>query len=135
MPPLYSVSILPTVRGLKNAIAILKHAESYAEKNNVDFQTYLDGRLHPDMANLPYQVYRFTDAARFAATRISGCEPLSQPDEQVTLPDLIARIEETIAYLEKLTPDQFEGKDDKEIVLNVGGPNGTRVEIKFTAGT
>lgn len=134
MPTLYSVAIPPVIRGLKNAVAILKYAESYAAKNNVDFQTYLDGRLHPDMANLPYQVYRFTDSARFLATRISGCEPLGQPDTQVTLPDLVARIEETTAYLEKLTPDQFEGKDDKEVLLTVGGPNGSKVEIKFTAG-
>lgn len=134
MPSLYTVAIPPLLRGLKNISAILTYAREYAQKNNVDLQDYLDGRLYPDMANLPYQVYRFTDNARFIAVRIAGAEPLSQPDVEKTFPELQTRITQAIKYLEALKKEDFEGKDDKEIVLNPSGPNGTKLEIKMSAG-
>lgn len=131
MPSLYAMAVTPIIRGLQNASAILTHAENYAKTNNIDPQDYLTARLHPDMADFPYQIYRFTDFARFTTTRLTNIPGISLPDVEKDFPSLIARVNTTIDYLTAVDPAAFDSIDEeKEIVLHMG-PGGN-VELKIT---
>ena len=58
-----------------------------------------------------------TDSAKGGAARLSGKEPPSFADEETTFPELKARIAKTIAFLDTVTPDQFEGAEERIIEL------------------
>ena len=49
------------------------------------------------------------------------------PDTETTFPELKARLEKTVAYLNTIKPEQLKGAEDREIVMKF--PNG---EMKFT---
>jgi uncharacterized protein len=80
------------------------------------------------MADLPYQIYRITDFARFSVVRITGLEGITQPDTEKTFGELKKRIQVAIEWLEGVNESAFEGKDDKEITLKTPG------QVKLSAG-
>ena len=87
----------------------------------------LETRLFEDMAALPYQIQRASDAAKGAAARISGGEGVSMPDDETTFEQLQTRIQKTIDYLKTVSEDSINGKEDAEVVVQ-----SQRGEYKFT---
>ena len=53
------------------------------------------------------QIQIATDNAKGMASRLSGKDVPSYPDEEKSLADLIARIEKTIVYLETMKEEDF----------------------------
>lgn len=132
---LHAIALTPIILGLKNAAAVLRKGEAHAKANNVDAEDYLTARFYPDMGDFRFQVYRFTATAHDIVQRCNPSAPtISVTDDQKTFPELVARVENTIEYLESLDPDIFDGKEDEEVVLIVGKhlPNGP-VETRFSA--
>src|SRR6202000_3296270 len=70
---------------------------------------------------LPFtsQVQIATDNAKGAAARLAGVEIPKFEDTEKTLPELQARLDKTIAFLDTLTEAQFEGAEDRDIVLQL----------------
>ncbi|KAJ8119141.1 hypothetical protein OPT61_g32 [Boeremia exigua] len=131
----HAVALAPIILGLKNAAAVLRKGEAHAKANNIDASEYLTARLYPDMADLCFQVYRFTDTAKFIVQRCNPSAPtISIADDQTTFPELLARIAKTLEYLESIEVDALEGREDEEVVLHMAKnlPNGP-IEIRFTA--
>jgi uncharacterized protein len=52
-----------------------------------------------------------------SGARLAGLTPPSFEDTEVSLADLKARIAKTIAFLDTLTPAQFEGSESRTIEL------------------
>ncbi|KAF2182103.1 hypothetical protein K469DRAFT_713192 [Zopfia rhizophila CBS 207.26] len=117
---LYTVAVPPMIRGLKNLSAVLTKGENHALANNIDPQTYLDARLHPDMAALPFQIYRLSDSAKFVPVRIASVSAPPFPDTEKTFPELQTRIRKTIELLEGVDPAAFEGNEEKEVTVKAG---------------
>lgn len=131
----HAIALTSIILGLKNAAAVLRKGEAYAKANDVDPEDYLTARMYPDMGDFRFQVYRFTTTAQDIVERCNPSAPtLRVTDEQKTFPELIARVDTTVEYLESLSPDVFYGKEDDEIVLLVGKllPNGP-IETRFSA--
>lgn len=122
MVSFYTLAIPPVLRGLKNGAAILAYAENYAKANNVDPEEYLSARLYADMKDFRFQVTQYSNFARFAVERVAkDVEPLVLPDiEKPSFADLIDRVQAVIKYLEAVKPEQFEGQEEKEIVVLAG---------------
>jgi hypothetical protein len=72
------------------------------------------------MFPLVRQVQIASDIARKGAARLAGLEAPTIEDDETTFPELIARLGQTTAYLETLTPDQIDGSEEKSITLPVG---------------
>ena len=72
------------------------------------------------MLPLVRQIQIASDIARRGAARLAGLEAPQMEDTETTFPDLIARLQKTIAYLETLTPEQIDGSEEKSISLPVG---------------
>jgi hypothetical protein len=127
----HKVAIVPLILGLKNAHAFITKGYEHAQTQNIDPSDFLTARIHSDMMNFRYQVYRFTDAAKFIPPRLNpALEGITLPDEEQTFPELLARVETTIKYLESFKESDFDGKEGEELVIKFS--NGT-AQIKMGA--
>lgn len=116
-------------------MAILRKGEAHGKANNIDPADYLTARLYPDMGNFCYQVYRFTDTAKFIVERSNPSAPtITLNDDQETFSELLARIQKTLEYIESIEASSLDGREDCEIVLHLAKhlPKGP-IEVRFTA--
>jgi hypothetical protein len=114
---MYAIAIPPMIKSLTNLRAILEKAILYAEDKKIDPTVLVTARLYPDMYPLSRQVQIATDVAKGAASRLAGLEPPKYEDNETTFPELLARLDKTIALLQSLSPEQINGSEDKTIVL------------------
>jgi hypothetical protein len=131
----HTVALEPIIFGLQNAAAVIRKGETHAKANDVSPNEYLTARLWPDMGDFCYQVYRFTDTAKFIVERCNPSAPtLTIPDEEKTFPELLARVEKTLEYVRSVEAKVLDDREDFEVVLHLGKhlPKGP-LEVRFTA--
>ena len=114
---MYRASVPVFARNLRNLIGILRKAEAYAADRQIDPSVLLSYRLAPDMFPLTRQVQIATDMAKGCVSRLASVEIPTYDDKEATFGELIARLEKTIAYLERFTPGQIDGTEEKAVVL------------------
>ena len=123
---LYATSV-PVFQQLLSALsAVLAKAQAHAEARKIDPAALLQARLYPDMFPLLRQVRVAGDFAKSVAGRLAGVDLPSFEDKEQTFDDLRARIAKTLAFLDGLTPQQFEGSASREIVTQAGTPKEKR---------
>jgi hypothetical protein len=131
---MYEVSIPRFIHALRSLGAIVDKAQAYAEAKKIDASVLPTARLYPDMLPLTSQVQIACDSAKGAACRLSGVTNPVFEDNEKTLPDLKARIEKTIAFLETIKPAQIDGTEDKELIVKVGGNDTKFGGMQFLLG-
>jgi uncharacterized protein len=114
---MYVATIPSIIRSLSNLRTILEKAAAHAEAKKIDPAVLINARLYPDMYALSRQVQIASDVAKGAASRLAGLQPPKFADDETTFPDLVARLDKTIALLESITPEQIEGADERTINL------------------
>lgn len=114
---MYLASVPPILRALTNLRAVLEKAVAHAEAKKIDPAVLVNARLYPDMLPLLRQVLIATDNAKGAASRLAGMEPPKYEDNESSFPELVARIDKTIALLQTFKPEQIDGSEDKTISL------------------
>lgn len=107
---------------------ILGKAVAYAESRKIDPAVLLQSRLYPDMLPLLRQVQIACDFAKGVCSRLAGAEVPAHDDTEQTFADLQQRIAKTLAVIESLTPAQFEGSEQREIVLRPGTPKERKMD-------
>lgn len=117
---LYQASVPVFVRGLNVLAALLEKAESHAREAGIDPAELVNARLAPDMYPLSGQIQRASDASKFAAQRLSRIEAPKFPDDETTLAQLRQRVADTIAYLQGLAPQAFDGAENRKVTLSFG---------------
>ena len=119
---MYKTSIPVFKQLLTSLSAILTKAEAYAATKKFEPAVLLNARLYPDMFPLIRQVQVAADFAKSVSARLAGVEVPAYEDNEQTFADLQARIAKTLAFIESLTPAQFEGSETRDIVLRPGTP-------------
>ncbi len=114
---MYQASVPPIVRSLTNLRAILEKAAAHAEAKKIEPSVLLALRLYPDMFPLSRQVQIASDNAKGVASRLAGLEPPKYEDNEATFPELLARIDKTVAYLQGFKPGQIDGSEERTVVL------------------
>jgi uncharacterized protein len=117
---MYQASVPSLIRSLNNLVGILEKGAESAETRKIDPTVLINSRLYPDMLPLVKQIQIAADIAKKGAARLAGVEPPKNEDTETTFPELIARLQSTIAFLETLTPEQIDGSEAKAISLPVG---------------
>ena len=112
---MYQASVPVFVRALNNLAAILEKAAAHAEARKIDPAVLINTRLYPDMLPLSRQVQIATDSAKGGVARLAGGEPPKYEDNETSIPELIARLRKTVAYLESIKPEQIDGSEDKTV--------------------
>jgi hypothetical protein len=103
----YEMTVTQFTKMLHNLLAFMDKAAHYAETRKFDLDVLLNARLAPDQFNFIRQVQIACDTAKLGAARLSGKEAPSHPDTEKTLPELKARIQSTIDYLQTFSPNDY----------------------------
>ena len=114
---MYQASVPVFTRMLTNLAAVLDKAAAHAEAKKIDPTVLVNSRLYPDMLPLVKQVQIASDHAKGAAARLAGLESPKFEDNEATFPELGARIQKTISYLNTLKPEQIDGSEERTITL------------------
>jgi hypothetical protein len=112
---MYQASVPVFVRMLGNLATILEKAAAHAEARKIDPAVLVQARLFPDMFPLARQVQIASDSAKGGAARLAQVEVPAYEDNEASLAELAERCRKTAAFLETLTPAQFEGAEDRTV--------------------
>ncbi len=105
---MYQASLPVFKRMLTNLAAILEKGAAYAEARKVDPAVLINARLFPDMFPLARQVQVASDTVKGCAARLAETEIPKYEDNEKTFPELIARINKTIAYIDTFKPENID---------------------------
>jgi hypothetical protein len=114
---MYEASIPTFLHTLRSLRAVLEKGAAHAEAKKFEPAVLTAGRLFPDMLPLTRQIQIASDAAKGAAARLAGQEPPKWEDDETTFPQLIARIDKTIDYLQGFKAAQLEGSETRTITI------------------
>ncbi len=119
---MYAASV-PVFKQLLGALDdVLSKAETYATDRKIDPGVLLQARLFPDMLPLTRQVQIASDFAKSVPARLAGVEVPAYDDTEQTFGELHVRIGKTLAFIDSLDAAQFDGSEQREIVLRAGTP-------------
>ena len=108
------------IRVMNNLKGVLEKGAAHAAASKIDQTVLLNSRLFPDMFPLVRQVQIASDNAKGGGARLAGMTPPKYEDAEASFPELNARIEKTVGFLQTLTPAQIDGSDEKTINLTLG---------------
>jgi len=117
---MYQASVPVFIRMLNNLAAILEKAAAHCAARKIDPAVLLNYRLYPDMFAFARQVQVACDHARNGAARLAGVEAPRLENGERTFAELVARVRDTIAYLETFAPAQIDGSEAREVVVRRG---------------
>jgi len=113
---------VPTVsRALNNLADVLAKGAAHAEAKKIPPEVLLAFRLYPDMLPLSKQIQIASDISKGGCSRLAQVEPPAFEDNEATFAQLIERARKTVAYLETLKPEKFDGSEDRTITWTVRG--------------
>lgn len=118
---MYQISVPVFIRYLENLDRILKKGGAFAASREIEPEVLLNSRLAPDMYPLSKQIQITCDLGRRCIERLADMELVSIEDNEVSLPEFHDRINNTIAFLESIKPEQLEGTEEKIITLEIRG--------------
>jgi hypothetical protein len=116
---LYDVTVPVFLRAFGVLESLLEKARAHATEQGLDAEALLDARLVEGMGNLAFQVQRASDTAKASIVRLGGAENVRFADEEATIDDLLGRIARTRAFLEAVTPDRVNGREDEILVIPI----------------
>lgn len=120
---------VPVFKQMLGSLAdILGKAVAHAEARKFDPAVLLQSRLYPDMLPLLRQVQIACDFAKGVSCRLAGAEMPSHEDTEQSFDDLQHRIAKTLSVIENLAPAQFDGSEQREIVLRPGTPKERKLD-------
>lgn len=110
---LYDATVPIFTKQLNNVEKWLDKAVALGEAKKFDPQVLIDARLAPDQWSLKGQIQGACDTAKYACAKMTGKEPPSHPDTEVTLADCRARIRTVLDYVATFTRDDFQGAEER----------------------
>ncbi|MEO7729012.1 MAG: DUF1993 domain-containing protein [Burkholderiales bacterium] len=113
---MYQASVPVYTKMLNGLANCLKKAAAHYMEHKYDEASLLNFRLFPDMFHFAKQVQEATNHAR-NVVRLAGQEPPQVEENEKSLAELIARVDETVAFMNTLKAEQIDGSEDKVITL------------------
>jgi hypothetical protein len=114
-------AIAAMTRQLGALRGVLQKAEDHCAAKSIDQAALLQFRLYPDMLPLWRQVTISCDHAKGAAHRLAGREVPSMPDTETSFAELRDRIDRTIALVEAVPAEAYEGGEERTVTLRMRG--------------
>lgn len=103
-----------TLKALKK---VLHKGKTFADTKKIDMSVLFQSRLAADMFPLGRQIQIVCDGAKFGVARLTGLEAPKFEDNEKTFEEFTARIDKTIAFLETVKAEQFQGYESKKITF------------------
>ncbi len=125
---MYAASVPVFKQMLGGLSDILRKAAAVAAEKKIESAVFLQSRLFPDMFPLVRQVQIASDFAKSVSARLAGVDVPSFEDSEQSFDELQARIAKTLAFIDGLDPQAFEGSESREILLRPGTPKERRLD-------
>jgi len=113
----YTLTVPQVSKALRALSGFLSKAQAHAETLKVSPDLWLSERLAIDQFPFIKQVQIVTDTAKGMVARLIGVEAPQYEDTESTLSELKTRIEKTLAYVEGVTKEQFDGAEERRVTL------------------
>jgi len=107
-------------RQLGTLDSLLDKGAAHAKANGVSEAQMLDWRLIEDMQPLRFQAMVVCNFARQWPARAAGLPPPADVSVDLDLAGFKAAIADAKAYLAALKPEQFAGRDDVPLTVQIG---------------
>ena len=107
-------------RGLDTLAHVLNKAAEFAKEKGVSESELLDWRLAPDMFPLRQQAQTVIRFAGQWPARAAGLPEPADPADLESLAQLQEGIQKTKAALAALKSEQFAGRDEVPLTINIG---------------
>ncbi len=114
---LYEVTVPVFLKSLKQLDGIIEKAAAFAEEKKIEEGVLVQSRLILDQFAFARQVQIACDNAKGCTARLSGTQAPVMEDTEQTFAELRARIAKTVAFLETVKPESFEGGEERKIEL------------------
>jgi hypothetical protein len=114
---LYSITLPIFAKHLNALTGLLNKAEEFAGGDASKLEALMNDKLYEDMFPFGKQVEVACDNAKGLAARLSGKEAPSYEDGDYSVDTLRTRLQNTIAYISTFTEHDFEGAEDREVLL------------------
>ena len=124
---LHRLSIPVYVHGLGVLSSYLDKAEAHAAAQGIDVKTLVDARLAPDMLSLAGQFQRASDTSKNAIARLTGVTAPRFEDNETSIAELRERIAKTLAFLQSVELQAFDGSETRQVTLKAG-----KLDVTFT---
>ena len=124
---LYELTVPVLEQSLRALDNVLTKAEANAAERKIDLAVLFGARLAPDMLQLRSQVQLASDHAKGIVSRLAGRDNPSFPDNEQDFAGLHARIARTRDYVGTFSVADFEGAENRPIVIK-----GRTRELNFT---
>lgn len=112
---LYEMTVVQFNKMLRNLSAILDKGALQAEAKKFEVEVLLQSRLAPDQFNLIRQIQIACDTAKGCAASLTGKEAPVHEDNEKSLPELKARIEKVMGYLNSFSKNDFKGAEERVV--------------------
>jgi uncharacterized protein len=113
---LFDVTVDQFTRSLNAFKQVLVQTQAWADSKKIDDETLVNLRLIADQFPFKRQVQIASDVAKMCVAKLSGQQPPVFKDEENSLPELIERVDKTIAYLQTVkSPEAFQGFEQQQI--------------------
>ena len=120
---MYEMSVPRFKKILLIVSKLLKKTTKQIEQKKIHDGLILTAKLAPDMFNFTRQIQMSTDFIKNGTGRLAGVDLMRMDDNEKSFDELHTRIIQTISYLNKITPEQINGTEQKEINFSSGKVN------------
>ena len=131
---MYQASVPRFANILGNLSNIMDKTQAHIDARKIADASLTGYRLFPDMLHLTSQVQIACDAAKGVVARLAGIDAPVFEDNEKTIADLKARIANTIAFIQSVSPAQIDGTEDKAIVTKRGDKETHYKGMQFLLG-
>lgn len=121
------ISLPVFIRHLEGLSIVLKKAQALYTEKKLDESSLLSQRLYPDMFSFARQVQATTDHARNCVALLAGVEAPKMDMSEKSIADLVARVDNTLAWLKGIQAAQVDGSEGKNVTVKAGDR-----ELQFT---
>ena len=118
--PLYNATTPVFVRTLNALDLCLDKAQAHADALKCDIGNILGSRLAPDMFALSRQIQIACDFAKGICARLAEVDMPNYEDNEASLAEFKTRIAKTIAFIQSIPAEKFEGAETRDIVIMRG---------------
>ena len=121
-------------RGLAGLSVVLRKGIAHAAEQRISEAQLFEARLYPDMFPLYRQAQIVCDFARQAPSRVLELDVPRELDGVMGHDELQRQITLAREFIASLTADQFEARDEREIMFPIGGNPTTRQAAGYLLG-
>ncbi|KAK7754871.1 mitogen activated protein kinase 2 [Diatrype stigma] len=126
MTSLYDIIIPQLLTILTVTKNLLNKGAEHAKEKNIPISELLNARLYDDMRPFTFQVWMICSTIRKAIERLTGTAPagtLGGVDQEYTVEDLLAMVDDATKLLQDIKPETLEGKEDVRVPCALGPAN------------